>query len=142
VVCFALAVITWLVYRPVRHHDFVLFDDADYVSDNRVVQSGLTPAGIQWAFTTGHAANWHPVTWLSHMLDAQLFGPGPAGPHLVNLVLPAMNAALLFLVLRAFTARAAPARSSRRCSPFIHCTWNPWRGSPNEKTSSAHCFGC
>src|SRR4051812_2866440 len=101
VVCFALAVITWLVYRPVRQHDFVLFDDADYVSDNRIVQSGLKPAGIQWAFTTAHAANWHPVTWLSHMLDAQLFGAGPAGPHLVNVFLHALNAALLFLVLQA-----------------------------------------
>src|SRR5215467_12070851 len=77
IVCLMLAAMTFLVYLPVRHCDFVLFDDADYVSDNRMVQAGLSWAGIKWAFTTTDAANWHPLTWLSHMLDAQLFGPGP-----------------------------------------------------------------
>jgi tetratricopeptide (TPR) repeat protein len=100
---FALAALTFLVYLPVRHHGFVLFDDADYVSDNPMVQAGLSRAGIRWAFSTTYAANWHPLTWLSHMLDAQLFGPGPMGPHLMNVVLHAANAALLFVLLLELT---------------------------------------
>ena len=98
-----LGLATLLVYLPVRHHQFVAYDDADYVTDNRMVQSGLSWAGVQWAFTTGHASNWHPVTWLSHMFDAQLFGPGPAGPHLINVLLHVANTILLFIVLRRLT---------------------------------------
>ena len=72
--CLWLALATLAVYWPVRHHDFVNYDDADYASANSHVQSGLSWANVAWAFTTGHASNWHPLTWLSHMLDCQLFG--------------------------------------------------------------------
>jgi tetratricopeptide (TPR) repeat protein len=99
----ALAAITLLIYLPVRHYGFVLFDDADYVSDNRMVRAGLSRAGIKWAFMTTDAANWHPLTWLSHMLDTQCFGAGAHGPHLMNVLLHAMNVLLLFAVLREFT---------------------------------------
>ena len=78
-----------------RHHEFVAFDDPLYVTGNRQVQSGLTWQGIRWAFTTSHAGNWHPLTWLSHMADVQFFGPGPAAPHVVNLLLHVLNASHL-----------------------------------------------
>jgi tetratricopeptide (TPR) repeat protein len=98
-----LMLATLLTYEPVRHHDFVRYDDQEYVFENAMVQSGLTWEGFVWAFTKPHAANWHPITWLSHMLDSQLFGPGPTGPHLVNAALHAVNTILLFLLLRSLT---------------------------------------
>ncbi len=98
-----LALATLAVYWPVRHHDFVNYDDADYVSANSHVQSGLSWANVAWAFTTGHASNWHPLTWLSHMLDYQLFGNSPGRFHLVNLAFHIANTLLVFLVLRRLT---------------------------------------
>jgi tetratricopeptide (TPR) repeat protein len=102
-ICPLLVLLTLLVYLPVRHYPFVSYDDPVYVVDNRHVQAGVTAAGVQWAFTTGHAGNWHPVTWLSHMLDVQWFGAGASGPHLVNLFLHLANTVLLFIVLRRLT---------------------------------------
>ncbi len=67
-----LALVTIVAYLPVVNHGFSIFDDNDYITNNNVVQDGLTWAGIEWAFTTSHAANWHPVTWLSHMTDCDL----------------------------------------------------------------------
>ncbi len=64
-----LALVTLLVYLPVCRHNFLVYDDDDYVTGNQVVQNGLTWGGVEWAFTTAHAGNWHPLTWLSHMLD-------------------------------------------------------------------------
>ena len=98
-----LVTIVMLVFLPVRHQGYIAFDDADYVADNPIVQAGLTRHGIAWAFSTGHSSNWHPITWLSHMLDAQLFGPGPRGPHVVNLLLHVANTALVFLLLARWT---------------------------------------
>ena len=98
-----LALVTVLVYLPVRHHSFLLFDDADYVTDNHHVQAGLTWAGVNWAFTTGHTGNWHPLTWLSHMLDVQLFGISSMGPHMVNVLFHVANTVLLFILLRRLT---------------------------------------
>ncbi len=94
---------TAAVYASVRHHRFISLDDAEYFSENAIVRSGLTWRGVKWAFTTGHASNWHPLTWLSHMLDAQWFGAGPAAPHVVNALLHALNAGLLLLVLWRFS---------------------------------------
>jgi len=79
-------------------------DDPDYFSANTNVRAGLNLANIGWAFTTGSAANWHPLTWISLMLDAQMFGTGPFGPHFVNLLLHAANTVLLFFLLRQLTA--------------------------------------
>ena len=98
-----LALVTLLAYLPVYHYNFVDYDDNDYVTDNPVVQNGLTRAGVEWAFTTGHAGNWHPLTWLSHMLDCQLFGLNPGAQHLVNVVFHAANAVLLFALLLRLT---------------------------------------
>jgi tetratricopeptide (TPR) repeat protein len=101
--------VTLLLYWPVHTHTFVDYDDADYVTANPQVQAGLTWAGIKWAFTAGHASNWHPVTWLSHMLDCQLFGE-QAGAHLlVNAVLHTLNSILLFLLLRRWTGAHWPS---------------------------------
>lgn len=104
-ICCGLIVLTLLVFRPVVGHDFVFFDDDVYVTHNPHIQQGLSPSGVRWAFTTFHAANWHPLTWLSHMLDVQCYGSNPAGHHSTSLILHAFNAALLFLVLVRMTGR-------------------------------------
>jgi tetratricopeptide (TPR) repeat protein len=98
-----LALVTLLVYMPAAHHTFVLYDDGDYITENLVVQNGLTWAGFKWAFTTFHASNWHPLTWLSHMLDCELFGLNPGGHHCVSALFHAVNAALLFVLLLRLT---------------------------------------
>jgi hypothetical protein len=94
-----------LAFAPVRQAGFINLDDGDYVRDNPPVRAGLTGPSVQWAFTTGHAANWHPITWLSHMLDIELFGLNPAGHHVMNVWLHAANAVLLFWLLRRLTGR-------------------------------------
>jgi Flp pilus assembly protein TadD len=99
----ALMLLTLAVYRPVGGHRFVDYDDPSYVTKNVHVQGGLTPEGVRWALTATHAANWHPLTWLSHMLDVELFGLDPGRHHQVSLLLHALNAMILFLVLRAMT---------------------------------------
>jgi tetratricopeptide (TPR) repeat protein len=98
-----LALATLLVYLPATRSSFLNYDDDDYVTSNYVVQNGLTFAGIQWAFTTVHASNWHPLTWLSHMADCEFFGLNPAAHHFVNVLFHAANAALLFVLLLRLT---------------------------------------
>ena len=93
-----LALLTVLVYLPAGFHEYIYFDDPDYVLDNSVVQNGLTWSGFQWAFIGWHAGNWHPLTWLSLELDCQLFGPNAGAQHLVNVLFHAANAVLLFLL--------------------------------------------
>jgi Flp pilus assembly protein TadD len=102
-VCVCLVLMTVAVYAPVRHYPFFSLDDGDYVTDNPHVRGGLTPQGIVWAFTHAYAANWHPLTWMSHMLDCQLWGLNAAGHHLTNVLFHAANAVLLFLVLASMT---------------------------------------
>jgi tetratricopeptide (TPR) repeat protein len=104
-----LALITLLAYCPVTRNGFVNYDDNDYVTDNRTVQNGLTWAGIQWAFTTGHAGNWHPVTWLSHMLDCELFGLNAGAQHSVNVLFHTANTVLLLLLLFRLTGALWPS---------------------------------
>jgi Flp pilus assembly protein TadD len=112
----ALVGLTLAVYAPVRHHDFVNLDDAQYVSQNPAVLAGLTWQGVAWAFTAGHAGNWHPLTWISHMIDVELFGRGAGGPHLTNLVLHMASAVLLFWLLASLTG--APFRSGAVAALF------------------------
>ncbi len=105
-----LAVATLAIYSPVRHLPFINYDDDLYVTENVHVQSGIEWDTVQWAFTTNAASNWHPLTWLSHALDFQLFGLNPAGPHVVNLLLHTLNVLLLFWVLwraTGFSGRSA-----------------------------------
>jgi tetratricopeptide (TPR) repeat protein len=103
VVCLLLAVATFAVFLPVARHGYVNYDDSDYVSANAHVQSGLTWEGIVWAVKSGHASNWHPLTWMSHMLDVHLFGEWVGAQHLVSVGFHIANALLLFLLLRRMT---------------------------------------
>jgi len=102
-ICVVLAAITIAVYGRVIRFEFINYDDADYVVENAPVQAGLTWRGIGWALGTRHAGNWHPLTWVSHMLDVEVFGTGAAGPHAVNLAIHAANVVLLFLLLNRLT---------------------------------------
>src|SRR5262245_46466554 len=98
-----LFALTLGLYWRTSEFAFLNYDDDVYVTQNPGVRGGLTWAGVRWAFTTGHAANWHPVTWLSHQLDVQLFGLDAGAHHRTNAVLHALGAALCFLALRALT---------------------------------------
>jgi Flp pilus assembly protein TadD len=102
-ICLVLAAITFAVFGQTLTHEFINFDDNNYVYDNPVVSRGLTFRGIVWAFTRTYAGNWHPLTWLSHMLDCQLYGLNPAGHHLTNVLLHTATVIALFLVLRQMT---------------------------------------
>src|SRR5437867_1276827 len=101
-----LAVMTFASYAQVIGHQFITLDDPTYIQGNSMVNRGLTRAGIAWAFTTFYAANWHPLTWISHMIDCQLFGTN-AGRHLlVNALIHVANTLLVFwFLLRATHAR-------------------------------------
>ena len=105
-ICVIFAVIIFFTYSSVLNHEFINYDDPDYVTNNPMVQAGLTPESIVWAFTSLNFSNWHPVTWLSHMLDYQLYGNDPAGHHLTSLILHIANALLLFLVFFRMTGEA------------------------------------
>ena len=94
---------TLLLYIPVRHHAFLAFDDSVYVTRNIHVSTGLNLDNIRWAFTGFHESNWHPLTWLSHMADCQVFGLSSGPPHLVNVVLHILNILLLFWLLQSAT---------------------------------------
>ena len=102
-VCAALILLTVVTYAPVWRFDFVALDDPQYVYDNPALKAGLTPATIGWAFTTGLEANWHPLTWISHALDVQLFGMAAGWHHVTNLVLHLASTLLLFGVMRMLT---------------------------------------
>lgn len=97
--------ITLAVFWQVRNHEFVGLDDDHYVAENATVRKGLTIEGLEWAFRTTTAANWHPVTWISHMLDISLFGLNPGAHHLTSVAIHAANAVLLFLLLTGMTGR-------------------------------------
>ncbi|MGA2241807.1 MAG: tetratricopeptide repeat protein [Verrucomicrobiota bacterium] len=99
-ICILLAAIIWVVFGQTLCHEFVNLDDDRYVSENPVVQKGLTLEGFRWALTYGNIGHWHPLTWLSHMLDCQLYGLHAGGHHLTNVLLHAATTVLLFLVLR------------------------------------------
>lgn len=117
--CVVLAMITLALYLPAVRHDFVQYDDQQYVTENPQVQAGLSVAGLRWAFGF-HAGNWHPLAWLSHMLDCQLYKANPAGHHLTSILLHTANAVLLFLVMRRLTG--AMRRSGIVAALFA---WHP-----------------
>jgi len=104
-----LAVAVLIVFAQVGQHDFVNFDDTLYVTDNHRTQQGLSPDTIRWAFRSSEASNWHPVTWLSHALDVQLFGLNPGPHHLVNVLFHGTNTLLLFAVLLSATGALWPS---------------------------------
>src|ERR1700720_4538781 len=102
-IALGLVAVTLIVYAQVMSHQFIALDDRHYIRDHPIVNRGLTLTGIAWAFTTFDAGNWHPLTWLSHMLDSQIFGPNAGGHLLVNALIHASNTLLLFLFLRRVT---------------------------------------
>jgi tetratricopeptide (TPR) repeat protein len=102
-VCALLGGVTLALFWPVCHHDFIVYDDGQYVSENPYVASGLTWPNIVWAFSHFHSGNWHPLTWISHMVDVQLFGMRPGLQHLTNVFFHSANSVLLFLLLNLMT---------------------------------------
>lgn len=94
-----LVLVTLAVYWRCGSFEFVNYDDNLHITDNPQVMAGLSWQGVRWAFTTSHTANWHPLTWLSHMVDVELYGLQPGGHHLTSLLLHAANALLLFMFL-------------------------------------------
>jgi tetratricopeptide (TPR) repeat protein len=107
--CLVLVAATLAFYNPIAHNQFTDFDDSVYILKNSQVQTGLTWQTFKWSFTTFHAGYWHPVTWLSHALDCQVFKLNPAGHHYVNLLLHTTNAVLLFLLLWRATGLSWPS---------------------------------
>ena len=103
VICLVLIMVTLAVYLPARQLQFLNYDDNIYVTANPHVASGLTGRNVVWAFTSVEASNWHPVTWLSHMADSQLYGMTPRGHHFTNVIIHALSAALLLLLLLRLT---------------------------------------
>ena len=107
--CLLLVAATLAVYNPMVHNQFIVFDDLSYIVKNPQVQHGLTWGTVKWSFTTFREGNWHPLTWLSHALDYQLFHLNPAGHHYINLLLHAANAVLLFLLFCRATGLGWPS---------------------------------
>ena len=108
-ICAGLILCCAVLYGRTLAHDFVNYDDGLYVTDNTSVQAGLSWTNVVWAFTTDRAMYMHPITWMSHMLDCNLYGLHPWGHHLTNLIFHALNSVLLFLVLARMAGRAWPA---------------------------------
>jgi protein O-mannosyl-transferase len=102
-VCFLLLLAILAVFSQVRSFDFVNIDDPEYITTNARVRAGLSWEGLRWAFTSGYAGNWFPITWLSHMLDAQLFGMDAGLHHIVNVLLHSLSTILLFVMLKRMT---------------------------------------
>jgi len=99
IICIFLVISTLAVYWQVQGHEFINYDDDVYITSNLNVQAGLTRESVYWAFMTSHFANWHPVTWLSHMLDYELYGDRPKGHHLTSLFFHVASTLILFIVL-------------------------------------------
>ena len=104
-ICLFLVLSTLFIYFQVGTFEFDNYDTGKYVYDNRHVKAGLTAKGIKWAFTTVYFSNWHPLTWLSHMLDVQLYGLHPGRHHLTNVLFHIVNTILLFGILRRMTGK-------------------------------------
>ena len=104
IICSFIVLATIFVYGQIRTHDFIGYDDDKYVTENHYVRQGLSKESVIWAFRSTHASNWHPITWLSHMLDVELFGMNAGAHHLTNLLFHILNSLLLFIVFRKMTA--------------------------------------
>ena len=103
VIALALFFGTLLLFARAIGHDFVNYDDPDYVTANAQVKAGLSGETLRWALTSGEASNWHPLTWGSHLLDVTLYGLNPHGHHATSVAWHAVNAALAFLAMRRLT---------------------------------------
>ncbi|MBM4305647.1 MAG: tetratricopeptide repeat protein [Deltaproteobacteria bacterium] len=103
ITCLFLILITLAAYWKVQHNDFINLDDNLYITDNPYIKKGWTTDNLLWAFTNAHACHWHPMTWLSHMLDVELFGLHPGGHHMVSLIFHVVNSLLLFFLFQKMT---------------------------------------
>jgi tetratricopeptide (TPR) repeat protein len=108
-ICVVLAAVTFVAFEGVRSNKFVYYDDDKYITSNEYVQKGLSFESVRWAFTTWHQGNWHPLTWISHLIDNSVFGMNPVGHHLVSVGFHIANAILLFLILKKMTAAVWPS---------------------------------
>ena len=99
IICIFLVIVTLAAYWQVLNNDFIIYDDDKYVTENIHVNRGVTFDGLTWAFTSSHSSNWHPLTWISHMIDCQLYGLNPRGHHLTSLLFHVANTLLLLLIL-------------------------------------------
>jgi hypothetical protein len=132
----------WAVYLPLAQHGFTQYDDNNYVVLNPHVNSGLSLENVVWAFFSTHASNWHPVTWLSHMLDVQLFGLEPGGHHLVNVALHAVASLLLLALLWRLTGalwRSATVAALFALHP-LHVESVAWIAERKDVLSACFCF--
>ncbi len=102
-ICAGIVAATLAAYEPIRHNNFVHYDDNLYITENPNVTGGITPGSVIWAFTKSHASNWHPLTWLSHMLDCEIYGLKPVGHHITNVLIHTVNGLLLFWLLTRMT---------------------------------------
>ena len=107
--CAFLALTTALLYWRTMGYEFIVVDDHKYVYQNNMVLKGLTWEGIKWAFTTMHASNWHPLTWISHMIDVSVYGLFPGGHHITNVLFHIANTILLFFALKQMTGKFWPS---------------------------------
>ena len=128
-----LSVLT--VFARVAGYDFITFDDGAYITNNAHVKDGPTLENIRWAFTSMEVSNWHPLTWISHMVDCHLFGLNPAGHHLINLFFHVANTLLLFLVLREATGRLWESAIIAGLFGLHLSMWNPLPGFRKERMS-------
>ncbi|MFA5239650.1 MAG: tetratricopeptide repeat protein [Phycisphaerae bacterium] len=108
-ICVTLVLATIIAYEPVRHNGFVNYDDDVYVTNNPNVNGGITLNSVIWAFTKSYAENWHPITWLSHMLDCEIYGPNPLGHHITSVLIHIATTLLLFLLLSRITGAIWPS---------------------------------
>jgi len=109
IICLILAAATVGVYYQVYSFSFVNYDDAEYVYQNPHIRNGITAESLKWALTTGYACFWHPLTWLSHMLDWELYGSNPAGHHITALIFHILNSILIFIVFKQMTGAVWPS---------------------------------
>ena len=140
----ALVLLVAAVFGRTAWNGFIDFDDPAYITENPHVRSGPPVAAIAWAFSTGHQSNWHPLTWISHAVDAALFGVRPAGHHLVSAGLHAASAVLLLLAL--FRMTGAPLRSAAVAALFavhpLHVESVAWAAERKDVLSTALGMGC
>jgi tetratricopeptide (TPR) repeat protein len=108
-ICLGLALAVLAAYWPLRECGFVSYDDVDYIVSNGIIHDGVNARSIAWAFTSGYAGNWHPLTWISHALDCQIYGTNAVGHHFTSLGLHVANSILLFLLLRRMTRAMWPS---------------------------------
>ena len=142
VVCGLLVLAVGLVFGQTVTCDFVNWDDPQYVYENAHVRRGMSIEGVVWAFISRDASNWHPLTWMSHMLDCQAYGLWAGGHHLTNVLIHAATSVGLFLVLRRMTGRLWPSAWWPQCSPSTRYVWNRWRGWRNGRICLPGCFSC